>query len=58
MKTIVYIRFCSLLQTGLYSSYPSICRRLGVSPDDLDEYLLSELGFTGDRLFDAFAGND
>lgn len=54
MKTNVYIRFCSLLQTGLYPSFPSICSRLHVCPDDLDEYLVRELGFCGDELVDAF----
>ncbi len=54
MKTKTYIRFCSLLQTGLYDSYPAICARLGVCPDDLDEFLLSELGYTGDELFEMF----
>ena len=54
MKTKTYIRFASLLRTGTYSSYPSICRVLGVCPDDLDELLLSELGVRGEELFGAF----
>ncbi|MBR4808852.1 MAG: hypothetical protein IK031_01060 [Bacteroidales bacterium] len=54
MSTKVYIRFASLLQTGLYSSYEQICRALRVCPDDLDELLLAELGYTGDQVFDYF----
>lgn len=55
MKTNVYIRFCSLLQTGHYPSFTSICSRLHVSPDDLDDFLLQELGYTGDELVALFA---
>lgn len=58
MKTNVYTRFCSLLQTGLYPSYPSICRRLHVAQDDLDELLLNELGLCGDELVEAFLQPD
>ena len=54
MKTKTYIRFASLLQTGIYNSYPSICRALGVCPDDLDELLLSETGCAGEELFGTF----
>ena len=58
MKTKTYIRFASLLQTGTYPSYPSVCRVLGVCPDELDELLLSELGVRGEELFGAFFFGD
>lgn len=54
MNTRIYTRFASLLQTGLYSSYEQICRVLRVCPDDLDEHIFSELGYTGSQLFDYF----
>ena len=54
MKTEIYTRFISLLQTGSYSSYERICRALRVSPADLDELLLAELGVAGAELFDTF----
>lgn len=57
MKTTTYRRFASLIQTGSYDSYESICRRLHVCPDDLDEALLSELGYTGSQVFDDYFGN-
>jgi hypothetical protein len=57
MSTQIYTRFASFLQTGLYSSYEQICRALHVAPDDLDELLLSNLGYTGDQLFLIF-GNE
>ncbi len=54
MKTKIYTRFASLLQTGLYPSYEQICRALRVCPDDLDELIFSELGYTGAELVDYF----
>lgn len=54
MKTKTYIRFISLAQTGSYRSYEHICRALHVCPDDLDEYLMKELGYTGTQLVDYF----
>lgn len=54
MKTKIYTRFASLLQSGLYCSYEQICRVLRVSPDSMDEFLLSELGYTGAALLDSF----
>lgn len=54
MNTRIYTRFASLLQTGLYSDYEQICRALRVSPDDLDELIYSELGYTGAQLVDYF----
>ena len=54
MNYSVYTRFASLLQTGIYSSFESICRALRVCPDDLDELIYSELGCTGRELVDYF----
>ena len=54
MNNTVYTRFTSLLQTGSYDSYEQICRVLRTSPDDLDEFIYSELGFTGAQLVDYF----
>lgn len=59
MKDIIAIqeRFARLLLEEAVPSgadYRTICRRLGVHPDDLDEYLLSETGFSGDELLARF----
>lgn len=54
MNNTVYTRFASLLQTGLYTGYEQICRALRVCPDDLDELIYSELGFTGSQVVDYF----
>ncbi len=57
MKPDIYTRFASLLQTGSFDSYESVCRRLHVCPDDLDELLFSELGYTGEQVFYEYFGN-
>lgn len=57
MKASIYQRFYSLLQTGSYTSYEGICRSLRVCPDDLDELLLNELGYTGMQVFECYFGN-
>ena len=54
MRTEIYTRFSSLVQTGLYASYEEICRVLHVCPDDLDELLEAELGCSGSQLVDYF----
>ena len=54
MKTKIYRRFISLLQTGSYDSYELICRALRVCPDDLDETIFAELGYSGVQVFDYF----
>jgi len=54
MNNSTYTRFASLLQTGTYNSYEQICRALHVCPDDLDELLFAELGYTGTQLVDYF----
>ena len=54
MNSTVYTRFASLLQTGSYSGFEAICRALRVCPDDLDELIFSELGYTGSELVDYF----
>lgn len=56
MREIVYRRFASLLESGSFNSYEAICRTLRVCPDDLDELLFCELGFTGDQLFNYYFG--
>jgi len=54
MNHTVYTRFASLLQTGTYTSFEAICRALRVCPDDLDELIFSEMGYTGRELVDYF----
>ena len=57
MRERVYERFESLLESGTFSSYEAICKRLGICPDDMDELLMQELGCTGVQVFDYYFGN-
>ena len=57
MKDKNYTRFATLLESGEFDSYEAICRRLKVCPDDLDEALMAELGYTGEQVFDYYFGN-
>ena len=54
MKTLFnsYRAFCSLLEDPLNLSQPyeKLCARVRVSPVDLNEILLEELGYTGPGL--------
>ena len=54
---MIYTQFATLLESGEFDSYEAICRHLSVCPDDLDEILLAELGYTGDQVFDDYFGN-
>jgi len=56
MRKNTYRRFESLLEGGSFTSYEAICRALRTSPDDLDELLSDELGFTGEELFNYYFG--
>lgn len=57
MREMIYKRFEALLETGSYGSFEAICKRLGVSPDDMDEVLIAELGYSGEQVFDDYFGN-
>lgn len=57
MTDNVYYAFASLLETGRFDSYEAICRELKVCPDDLDETLVRELGYTGNEVFAEYFGN-
>ncbi|MBQ9462305.1 MAG: hypothetical protein IJU68_01440 [Bacteroidales bacterium] len=57
MTEKVYSEFASLLETGRFDSYEAICTQLKVCPDDLDEMLMDELGYTGSEVFDEYFGN-
>lgn len=59
MKDIIkiYERFARILLEGGFTQdgdYRAICRRLGIHPDDFDEFLLEETGFSGDELLAGF----
>ena len=56
MTEKTYSEFERLLETGGFDSYESICRHLHVCPDDLDETLMKELGYTGEQVFDDYFG--
>lgn len=54
-----YERFCALMtEKELYKdesvSYRSVCDSLGVSQDELDDVLMSEMGMSGRQVMDAF----
>lgn len=57
MRTInsSYRAFCSLLEdpSNLSLSYETLCGRVHVSPVDLNEILLEELGYAGPALLAA-----
>ena len=57
MRTLTksYEVFCSLLEdpSDLSQTYEKLCARVRVSPVDLNEILLEELGFTGPELIAA-----
>lgn len=57
MKNKIYTEFAALLQDGGFDSYEAICRHLKVCPDDLDDTLVNELGYTGEQVFDELFGN-
>ena len=57
MKAKKYSDFEALLQSGEYHSFEAVCRRLRLCPDDLDETLTSELGYTGDEVMEEYFGN-
>ena len=57
MKDKNYTKFAGLLESGEFDSYEAICRHIGVCPDDLDETIMSELGYTGAQVFDDYFGN-
>ena len=54
MRTLTksYEAFCSLLEdpSNLSQTYEKLCARAHVSPVDLSEILLEELGYTGPEL--------
>jgi len=56
MENKTYSQFATLLEAGEFDSYEAICRQIKVCPDDLDETLLSELGYTGEEVFDDYFG--
>ena len=57
MREKNYNEFENLLRTGGAESYEALCRKIKVHPDDLDEVLLRELGYTGEQVFDEYFGN-
>lgn len=57
MKGKKYSDFETLLQSGEFGSFEAICRRLRVCPDDLDETLQSELGYSGEQVMEEYFGN-
>jgi hypothetical protein len=56
MTEKLYSEFEKLLETGSFHSYEGICRHLHVCPDDLDEALMKDLGYTGQQVFDEYFG--
>lgn len=57
MKENCYEKFAALLESGEFDSYEAVCRHLGVCPDDMDETLMAELGYTGAQVYDEYFGN-
>jgi len=57
MKDNIFEKFATLLQSGEFDSYEAVCRQLRVCPDDMDETIMSELGYTGEQVFDEYFGN-
>jgi len=57
MKEKIYSQFAVLLESGSFDSYEQICGQLRVCPDDLDDTLIKELGYTGQQVFDEYFGN-
>ncbi|MBO4263592.1 MAG: hypothetical protein J5871_02805 [Bacteroidales bacterium] len=49
-------QFCIL--AGANGDFRQLCRRLGVSPDDMNELLLRELGVDGDEYLAALQGQE
>lgn len=56
MRANTYPRFLSLLEGGSYSSFEAVCRALCAAPDDLDELLQRELGYSGEQVFNYYFG--
>ena len=63
MRSIMttYERFWRILSDtmehdGKTDSFLSICRRLRVSPFDLEEVLMDELGKTGEEIISIYGG--
>ena len=57
MREKVYKQFETLLESGRYSSFESVCRAMGLAPDDVDEFLMAELGYSGEQVFYYYFGN-
>lgn len=57
MKESLYSEFASHLEMGGFDSYEALCRSMKVCPDDLDEVVLGETGYTGQQVFDEYFGN-
>ena len=57
MREKVYKQFETLLESGRYSSFESVCRAMGLAPDDVDEFLMAELGYSGEQVFNYYFGN-
>ena len=56
MREKVYKQFETLLESGRYSSFESVCRAMGLAPDDVDEFLMAELGYSGEQVFNYYFG--
>lgn len=63
MKTLMknFERFAQLLESGAfktnpYLSFETVCRCLKVSPSDLNELLIRELGMNGNEIIAAYRG--
>ena len=54
MKEKNYNRFATLLESGQFGSFEELCGHMGVCPDDMDDVLMSELGYTGEQVFDNY----
>ena len=57
MREKVYKQFETLLESGRYSSFESVYRAMGLAPDDVDEFLMAELGYSGEQVFNYYFGN-
>ena len=57
MKERVYKKFEQLLESGRYGSFEAVCRAMWLCPDDVDEFLRAELGYSGEQVFNYYFGN-
>lgn len=63
MKTLMknFERFAQLLDSGAFKTNPhlsfeTVCRCLKVSPSDLNELLIQEIGMDGNEIIAAYRG--